>query len=118
MTLVSLVLIAMTLQRFHNRRDALAAADARRREAVLLAAPPQLVRQRQQQPRAAHAERMAERDRAAVDVDLVAIEAELLLDREVLPGERFVDLDQIEVRRASARRARAPCASPAPAPSP
>ena len=34
------------------------------------------------QPRAARAERMTERDRAAVDVDLVAIEAELLLDGE------------------------------------
>ena len=40
---------------------------------------------------------MAERDRAAVDVDLVAIEAELLLDRQVLRGERLVDLDQIDV---------------------
>ena len=64
------------------------------------------------------AERMAERDRAAVDVDLVAIEAELLFDREILPGKRFVHLDQIDVGRASVRRDRAPCASPAPGPCP
>ena len=43
---------------------------------------------------------MAERDRAAVDVDLLAIEAQLLLDGQVLRGERFVDLDEIEVVRA------------------
>ena len=61
------------------------------------AAAPQLERQRQQQARAGHAERMAERDRAAVDVDLVAIEAELLLDGEILRGERLVDLDEIDV---------------------
>ena len=52
---------------------------------------------------------MAERDGAAVDVDPVAIEAELLLDREVLRGERLVDLDQIDVLRATGRPSRAPC---------
>ena len=90
----------------HDRGDALAAADAGGRQAALLAAAPQLEQQRQQQPRAAHAERMAERDRAAVDVDLVAIEPELLLDREILAGERLVDLDQIDVveRQAGARQ--------------
>ena len=40
---------------------------------------------------------MAERDRAAVDVDLVAIEAQLLLAREVLRREGLVDLDQVEI---------------------
>ena len=65
---------------------------------------PQFERQRQQQARAGHPERMAERDGAAVDVDPLAIEAELLLDREVLRRERFVDLDEIDVRRASGRR--------------
>ena len=75
---------------------------------------PELEQQRLEQPRAGRAERMAERDRAAVHVDLLAIEAELLLDREVLAGERLVDLEEIDRPRARARRARAPCGSPAP----
>ena len=85
------------IERFDDHRDALTAADAGGRHAVLLAAPPQLEQQRQQQARAAGAERMAERDRAAVDVDLVAIEAQLLLAREILRRERLVDLDQVEI---------------------
>ena len=67
--------------RLDDHRDALAAADAGRGDAVALAAAPQLEHQRQQQPRAGGAERMAERDRAAVDVGPVAVEAELLLAR-------------------------------------
>ena len=42
-------------------------------------------------------ERMAERDRAAVDVGLVAIEAELLLDGQILAGKGLVHLDQIDL---------------------
>ena len=40
---------------------------------------------------------MAERDRAAVDVHLVAIEAQLFLHRKVLRRERFVHFDEIHV---------------------
>src|SRR5436189_132722 len=43
------------------------------------------------------ADRMAERYRAAVDVELVRIEAELLADRDGLRSERLVGLDQIEI---------------------
>ena len=39
---------------------------------------------------------MAERDRAAVDVDLVPVEAELAAVGEGLGGERLVDLDEVE----------------------
>ena len=42
------------------------------------------------------ADRVAERDRAAVDVDLVPVEAELATVGEGLRGERLVDLDQVE----------------------
>ena len=74
--------------------------------------------QRQQQARARHAERMAERDRAAVDVDLLAIQAELLLDGEVLRRERFVDFDQVDVgeREAGASPARRAIAGAGPMP--
>ena len=46
---------------------------------------------------------MAERDRAAVDVDLVAVEAQLLLDRQVLRRERLVDLEEVDVVERQAR---------------
>ena len=47
--------------------------------------------------RAGRADRMADRDRAAVDVDLAGIPAEVLVDRAGLRGERLVRLDQVEV---------------------
>src|SRR5439155_22502353 len=81
------------LYRFNNCSNSLSSADARRREAALLRTAPQLQHEREQQPRTGHPEWMAERDGAAVDVDVVAIETELLLDREILAGERFVDLE-------------------------
>src|SRR5438477_5599721 len=40
---------------------------------------------------------MAERDRAAVHVGLLAVETEVLLHCQVLRSERFVDLDEIHV---------------------
>ena len=43
------------------------------------------------------ADRMAERDGAAVDVDLRGIPAEVLVDRAGLGGEGLVGLDQVEV---------------------
>src|SRR5690606_18667017 len=58
---------------------------------------PELAGEGQEEARAGRAERVAERDRAAVDVDLVAVEVERLLDAEVLPRERLVDLEQVDV---------------------
>ena len=52
-----------------DQRVALAAAAAQRGRAGAAAAALELERQRQRQPRAGHADRVAERDRAAVDVD-------------------------------------------------
>ena len=57
----------------------------------------QLVDEHRHQPRAAHPERMPERDRAAVDVDLLGIQAELVDARDRLAGERLVELDEVEV---------------------
>ena len=78
-------------------RDRSPAAEAERREALPPAAPPKLVEERRQDARARRADRVAERDRAAVDVDLVPVEAELVAIGQDLRGERLVDLDQIEV---------------------
>ena len=61
---------------------------------------------------------MAERDRAAVDVDLRGIEPQLADDGERLRGERFVQLDEVEVveRQIRARRAALRIASTGPIP--
>ena len=51
------------------------------------------------QPRAAHAEGMTERDRAAMRIDEVGIvlDAELAQAGYALAGEGFIELDQIEI---------------------
>ena len=56
----------------------------------------ELVGQRRDDPGAARADRVAERDRAAVDVDLRPVEAEGAAVGERLGGERLVDLDEVE----------------------
>src|SRR5579859_6661097 len=91
------------LDALEDRRDPLAAADAERREAVLALALAELGDEREREACARRAQRMAERDRAAVHVRLVPVEAEVLLDGEVLRRERFVDLDQVHVRDRQAR---------------
>src|SRR5947208_209972 len=78
--------------------DALAAADAGRAEPEAAAAATQLVEEVRGDARARGAQRVAERDGAAVDVGALAVEAQLTLDGDVLRGEGLVDLDEIEVR--------------------
>src|SRR5207244_13618082 len=80
-----------------DRRDPLTAADTERREPVLALALAELGDERERETRTGRAERMAKRDRAAVHVRLLAIEAKLLLDGEVLRREGFVDLDEVHV---------------------
>ncbi len=103
----------------HDRRNSLTAADARRGQAVP-ASPAAAVRAVSVSNRRVPVmpERMAERDRAAVDVGLLAIEAQLLLDGQILAGERLVDLDQVDVGQREPRASPAPCGWPAPAPCP
>ena len=83
-------------------RNTHAAADAQRGEAFLGVALLHLEQQRGEHARAGRADRMAERDRAAVDVDLGGIPAEVLVDRAGLRGEGLIGLDQIEVADAPA----------------
>src|SRR5262245_64061461 len=47
---------------------------------------------------------MSLRDRAPVDVQALAIEAEVPLDRDDLRGERLVELDEVDVRERETRR--------------
>src|SRR6202035_5017784 len=64
----------------NTHRNAHAAADAQRGEALLGIALLHLVKQRHQHAGARGADRMANGDGAAVDVDLAGIPAEILVD--------------------------------------
>ena len=65
--------------------------------------PLHLVEQRRRQLRAGAAERMAERDRAAVHVQPLRIDRQLLQAREHLRRERFVQLDEIDLIERQSR---------------
>ncbi len=76
---------------------ALAAARADRRAAQAAAAPAQLEHERAEDARARGADRMAERDGAAVDVDLVLVDPEHADRVQRDRSERLVDLPQVDV---------------------
>src|SRR5262245_4745396 len=95
--------IGLLLHPLDQQGDSLAAADAERRQAETRAAPPHLVKERDRDARSRRADRMAQRDGAAVDVDAGQVELEIFLAREDLGGERFVDLDEIDVAERQAR---------------
>src|SRR3546814_13758658 len=76
---------------------ALAAADALRRERELLALALQQGRRLAGDARAGGAQRMAERDGAAVEVGLVEVEAEFVGAGQRLRGEGLVQLDDVEI---------------------
>ena len=85
-------------------RRAHAAADAHRHEPSAAAALAELVHELRRELRAGRAERMTERDRAAVDVHLLFVEPEIAHDGHDLRRERLVELDQVDVVRASIPR--------------
>src|SRR5882757_8065178 len=74
-----------------------AAADAHRHHDVLGLAAAALDQSMAGAARAGHAEGMADRDRAAVDVELVVGNAELVAAVEHLHGEGLVQLPQVDV---------------------
>src|SRR5438046_835474 len=78
-------------------RAALAAADAHGDDAVFhVPAPAALLQDMAGAARAGHAERVADGDRAAVDVVLLRIDAEGVAGVEALGGERLVQLPQVD----------------------
>src|ERR1044072_9426155 len=77
--------------------DAHAAADTQGGEALLGVALLHFVEKGGEDAGARGADRVADRDRAAVDVDLVGVPAELLADRERLGGERLIGFDEVEI---------------------
>src|ERR671915_1011386 len=81
----------------NDHRVALATAGADRRHPEPAASAPQLVRERHQNARAARANRVAERDRAAVDVHLRLVHAEHPHRVERNRREGLVDLEQVDL---------------------
>src|SRR5437667_215064 len=79
-----------------------AAADAKRCQPAFRVALLHLVKKRDQDAAARRADRMSERDRAAVDVDLLGVPAHLPVNGDRLRGNGLVDLHQIEVLRLPA----------------
>src|SRR5258708_20187290 len=77
--------------------DALSAADACRGQPVAFPAAAQLVQQGDDEARSGGSQRMAEGDRAAVDVQLLHVDAELLRYVQHLAGEAFVHLNHIDL---------------------
>ena len=61
------------------------------------------MQERDDETRAAHPERMTERDRAAVHVHPFLVEAQLPDDGEALRRERLVELDEVDVSGGDAR---------------
>src|SRR6266508_4180193 len=76
---------------------ALAATDAHRFESERPVGGLQAVDESGHDAGARHAERVAKGDAAAVHVELVPIDAEVLGGRNDLGGERLVDLDEVDV---------------------
>src|SRR3954452_23096580 len=88
--------IARGSGRFDDRRQALADADAHGGNAEAAAAVAELVGECADEARARAAERVADGDRAAVDVELLVGDAELAHAGDDLGGEGLVDLDQVD----------------------
>src|SRR5881396_909714 len=74
-----------------------AAADAHGDDAPALLPPAQLVEQRPGHARAGHAVGVADRDRAAVRVELLGVDAEAVAAVDDLRGEGLVQLDDVDV---------------------
>src|SRR5690606_33999978 len=87
-----------------DHRGSLSTADADRREAASNISTPERVKQRREDPRAACADRMAERHSASVDVRSLVIDAEDLRDREVDDREGLVDLEEVDIVERELRR--------------
>src|SRR5262245_1565947 len=85
------------LEALDDHRHALAAADAHALHAVARTGLVHAVEERGHDARAGHAERVAERDRAAVHVELPPGDVQLFGRRHHLRGEGLVDLDEIDV---------------------
>src|SRR5688572_188506 len=85
------------LSSFDRQSYSIAAAEAERGDAAFEIPLLQGIDQRGQDARAAGADRVAERDGAAIDVHSGRVDPELLDHREQLDREGFVDLEEIHI---------------------
>ena len=99
---------------FENSGGALAAAHAHGHHAVLRIAALHLAQDGGGELGAGAAQRMAQRDGAAVHIDFLRIEAGLLDHRQRLHGECLVQFDDADVVELQAGDLRAPWESPPP----
>src|SRR5712672_1835285 len=91
------------LDSFNDRCGAHAAADAQRYQRGRLVGAFEFVEHGAEDHRAGGAERMAERDRAAIDVDLGVVDVERLDVAQHHRSKRLVQFEQIDVRFLHAR---------------
>src|SRR5436190_4999209 len=91
--------MAATLHPFGRERDSLADTDAHGGECELAAVALQLFGRGQREAGARHAERVAERNRAAIGIHarVVISDSKLAKDGEPLGSEGLVQLDDVEV---------------------
>src|SRR6185503_4303178 len=89
--------ILSPLHAFDKHRNPLAPADAQRDQAEVLVLALHLVQDLGRDHGAGGSDGMAEGDRATVRVDLLAVEAQILYDRERLGRKRLVQLDHVDV---------------------
>src|SRR5579864_5869560 len=75
----------------------LTTANAHGDDAELRVAPRHLIRERANHARTGHAKRMPDRNRAAVHVELLRIDAEAVAAVDHLNGKGFVELPQVNV---------------------
>src|SRR4051794_21282760 len=101
--LKSMLSLPIFLDAFDDGRGAHAAADAQRDQRRRLVGALQFVEHGAQYHGAGSTERMAERDRAAIDVDLGAIDIEGLHVAQHDRRKGFVQLEQIDIRFVHAR---------------
>src|SRR6185312_5451755 len=94
---VAILASGMLIQGFKNTGRALSAADAHRNHSIFHAPSPHLTQNRSRQLCAGAAERMSERNRAAVHIHALEIQPAFANHRERLYGEGFVQFDQSDI---------------------
>src|SRR4051812_18462446 len=83
------------MKRLENQGNPLPSPDARRSESVALSAPAEFIKEVHRNPRSARREGVTHCYRPAVDVEFIARNPEILLDRQRLGRKRLVDLYEI-----------------------
>src|SRR5579859_5597264 len=96
--------VAISLHPFKDSRGALATAHAHRHHAILRIPALHLAQNGGRELRARAAQRMAERNRPAIDVDLFEIQSRAPDHRQRLHREGLVQLDQVDIVELQSRK--------------